>query len=319
MIDSAKEIVDKQKQAVDPIYHEKIDRMFARYCVKLAANLNKGFAIEARVPSIMIAGPANFPVRKKEQQNAARRHNAEEYQNIQGILDKIQGVGMGGISSDDPNAMSKLKEKLETLQNKQETMKAVNAYFRKHGTLEGISIISEDVKLKIEARTSNVQLGLLAPPYAAWTLSNNNAEIKRIEGRIKAMERLAESSVSGWTFDGGEVVINKKVNRVQILFDGKPDEAVRAELKRNGFKWAPSQGAWQRQLTSNAMLATKRIKSIVPIQKSDEVTKIADTEVQANGYTSVREAISQDKVNSSDTPRKTQDTQLKNKYSQSEL
>lgn len=80
--------------------------------------------------------------------------------------------------------------------------------------------------------------------------------------RIADLEIHAEKEYEGWKFDGGRVEINKGVNRVQIFFEGKPDENVRSELKSNGFKWAPSQGAWQRQLTDNAMYALKRISSI---------------------------------------------------------
>ena len=45
------------------------------YARKLAANMNHGYEIDARVPSILIAGGSNFPVRKKEKQNAARDSN----------------------------------------------------------------------------------------------------------------------------------------------------------------------------------------------------------------------------------------------------
>ena len=47
--------------------------------------------------------------------------------------------------------------------------------------------------------------------------------------------------------------------RVQFIFDGKPDEETRSLLKYWGFRWAPSQGAWQRQLTSNGKYAAKEV------------------------------------------------------------
>lgn len=52
------------------MYHEKIDSLLDTYARKLAANMNKGYEIDARVPSILIAGGSNFPTRKKEKQNA---------------------------------------------------------------------------------------------------------------------------------------------------------------------------------------------------------------------------------------------------------
>jgi len=77
---------------VDPMYHEKIDHLLDTYARKLAENMNQGFAIDARVPSVLIAGPSNFPVGKKEKQNRARDSNMEEWRHIQGLLDKMRAT-----------------------------------------------------------------------------------------------------------------------------------------------------------------------------------------------------------------------------------
>ena len=45
----------------------------------------------------------------------------------------------------------------------------------------------------------------------------------------------------------------------------KPDADTRAELKSSGFRWAPSVGAWQRQLTDNAIRAADRLECIKPL------------------------------------------------------
>ena len=93
-VDQAVEIAERQKKRVEPEYHEKIDQLLDTYARKLAENMNKGYEITARVPSVLIAGPANFPVRAKEKQNAASDRNMEEFQYIQGLLDKIRSTGM---------------------------------------------------------------------------------------------------------------------------------------------------------------------------------------------------------------------------------
>lgn len=49
-------------------------------------------------------------------------------------------------------------------------------------------------------------------------------------------------------------------------FEGKPDEQTREVLKRNGFRWAPSQGAWQRQLTQNGKYAAAQVRKILDAQ-----------------------------------------------------
>ena len=100
--------------------------------------------------------------------------------------------------------------------------------------------------------------------YPAYALQNNNANIRRIRGRIAELKKRTENTPEGWEFDGGRVVVNTAENRLQIIFDGKPDADIRTELKGEGFRWAPSQGAWQRQLTDNAMRAARRLKCIAP-------------------------------------------------------
>lgn len=132
MVDEAYAAAERQKARVDPMYHDKIDALVDRYARKLAENLNERNVIDARVPSILVSGGGNFPVTKKHKQNAARDRNYGEYAEISKLLDKIRSVGMGGISADDDLAVEKLTKKLEGLESLQATMKAVNAYFRKH-------------------------------------------------------------------------------------------------------------------------------------------------------------------------------------------
>lgn len=264
MVGAATELAERQKQRVDPMYHEKIDRLLEIYCRKLAENMNASYSIEARCPSILISGGGNFPVRKKEKQNAARDRNLEEWNYIQGLLDKIRSVGTGGISSDDPQAVEKLEAKLATLEKHQEMMKAANAAIRMKDPAKG------DAKLAELGYTPEDIAKLRAPDfcgrigYPAYELQNNNANIRRIRGRIAELKKRTESTPEGWEFDGGRVVVNTAENRLQIIFDGKPNADVRTELKGEGFRWAPSQGAWQRQLTDNAMRAARRLKCIAP-------------------------------------------------------
>ena len=63
-------------------------------------------------------------------------------------------------------------------------------------------------------------------------------------------------------FDGGKVVYNFEEDRLQILFDKIPDTDMRTTLKRNAFKWAPRNQAWQRQLTRNAEYAAGQVLKI---------------------------------------------------------
>ena len=255
-VDAAYQLAEEQKQKVDPMYHDKIDYLVDLYARKLAENLNQSNAIDARVPSILISGGGNFPVRRKEKQNSARDKNMGEYQHIQGLLDKIRATGTAGISYDDKLAVEKLEAKLEGLKANQEHMKAVNAYYRKHKTLDGCPGLTSD--MAEELRASMGRDWRKDPvPYPSFHLTNNNANIRRVKQRIDDLKNRGE--FVGWTFPGGEAKINEAENRLQLFFEEKPTEDQRRELKSNGFKWAPSQGAWQRQLNRNAIFAAGRM------------------------------------------------------------
>lgn len=184
---------------------------------------------------------------------------------VQGILDKIRSTGMGGISADDPQAVAKLVAKLSKLEEAQETMKAVNAYYRKHKTLDGCPHLTPEQIDKLKADMAQSWHLDKSRPYQSFVLSNNNAEIRRIRARIEQVRQHEDTQFAGWEFDGGRVEANKADNRLQIFFDGKPDEGTRDELKANGFRWAPSVGAWQRQLNMNAYRAAEHISCIQPV------------------------------------------------------
>ena len=281
-VDNAFEIAQAQKKRVDPMYHEKIDSLLDTYARKLAANMNHSFAIDARVPSILIAGGSNFPVRQKEKQNAARDSNMREWQYIQGLLDKIRSTGMGGIRQDDPQAIPKLEKKLAGLEKAQETMKAVNAYYRKHGTLDGCPHLSPENLEKLKAAMVS-GWHYEKKPFQSWELSNNNAEIRRIRQRINSLTRAKETVYVGWEFEGGHVEANREQSRLQVFFDGKPDADARQQLKEHGFRWAPSVGAWQRLLNGNAYYAADRISSIQPLtgEKPTELQRSSIRQQQA--------------------------------------
>lgn len=260
MVDEAAALAERQKRRVDPMYHEKIDALLDKYARRLAEVINQGHEIDARVPSVLIAGPSNFPVRKKEKQNAARERNRAEYNEVQGLLERIRSVGMGGIMSDDKDALAKLRTKLEELEKAQEHMKAVNAYYRKNKTLTGCPELSEEARLMLESEMSEYPH---EAPYPGWALTNNNATIHRVRDRIAALEKEAQraaQSVEPVKGDGYRLVENAELGRVQFIFDGKPDEETRAVLKDRGFRWAPSQGAWQRMLNDNGRWAAQKVK-----------------------------------------------------------
>lgn len=248
--------------------------MADRYARRLAEWYNKQFRIEMMCPSVMICGGSNFPVRKKEKQNAAQDRHYQLYKEIQQIPDKIAGLLRGAniIKSGDADALEKLQQKVEKLEAWQAEMKEANAYYRKHKSLKGYKDFSDERAEELDKAISETWY---QKPFAPFELTNNNAKIKSAKARIAQIERLkkeaadtAEQHEADDTKDLYKVVENAEIMRLQVIFDGKPNAYARSIMKRNGFRWSPSNSAWQRQLTQNAKYALKRVQ--------EELQELAD-------------------------------------------
>ncbi len=99
-------------------------------------------------------------------------------------------------------------------------------------------------------------------PVPAWALSNRNAEMARLKKRLAQLQTVDKMEHTELDFDGGRIITNEEINRVQILFDEKPDEETRRKLKGYGFRWSPREGAWQAQRTP---VYLRRAKTLVGI------------------------------------------------------
>lgn len=62
---------------------------------------------------------------------------------------------------------------------------------------------------------------------------------------------------------GVRLIRNTALERVQLVFPGKPDEETRALLKSNAFRWSPRERAWQRQLTLNGIWAAQGVLACI--------------------------------------------------------
>lgn len=259
--------VDRAYDLADKIAEERPDeagrayRLAERYSRKMAENLNASSRIGCMCPSVMISGAGNFPVRKKEKQNAAADKNYQQFAEIQGILQKIKNIlyGKEVIKSDDERAIEKLEEKLEGLKENQEAMKAANKALRLKDTEKGNEALRDmgysDEKIK-QLREPDFCGRIGFPDYA---LQNNNANIHRIEGRIKQLKATKAKGTQETECKFFKIVRNVEEMRLQIVFEGKPEPEIREILKGNGFRWAPSNGAWQRHLNKNSEYALKRV------------------------------------------------------------
>lgn len=177
------------------------------------------------------------------------------------------------ISSDDPDALVKLRAKLDNAKSSHEIMLAANKAVRAHKN-------NPDGALAAIVKTGMPEANareLLKPDYMgrvgfpAYVLSNSKANIYAMEQRIKDIERTMQAvDVERVLSSGVTYREDVALNRVMLCFNYKPDADARAVLKARGFRWAPSNAAWQRQLNNAGRYAAQQVIDALGLDASQE-------------------------------------------------
>ena len=268
-VDEMAAIVEEKKQQY-PNQSDKLDKLLDRYAKNLAQFINKDNQIGAQYPSVMISGAGNYNIRKHDKQMASWGKNFQFYDDkVLALENQIRNLGGSGkevIRGDEKDALEKLEAKVEYMKYWHQVMIEANKFYRKNKTLEGFEGSEPDELEAIQkALATQQQLGMHDVPYPQYALTNDNQNIKRLEGRIKELKRLkSDTSSSNDLQEANEFYklwIDKQDMRIRISFEmGKPDQEIIDILKGKAFKWSPKNNAWQRQLTNNAVYTTKQLQ-----------------------------------------------------------
>lgn len=233
-----------------------------RYMAKYTDCLHK----RGRIVSANIAGPSKFPVRQMEKRNmsydkAVAELGEWERKAINRALETIRPSPPRFIASDAPDAVQQLQTKIDRAKANQERMKAVNKVIRGKGTVEEKATRLQEMGLSTHPAYKLQEGDFMGRKgFPAYETQNNLANIKRMEARIADITReQTRPEAEPAEINGVTIEENRDLNRIQLFFPGKPDDATRANLKRHGFRWSPREGAWQRQLTDNARYAAKQV------------------------------------------------------------
>lgn len=227
------------------------------------AAYKRGKAISANIPfgqPILVGHHSEKSARADAQKiENAYRKTFESAEKAEYFAKRAAAVeNSSAISSDDPNSIEKLQEKIDKLTAQKEFYKAVNAYYRKHKTCKGFvgaqGALTDEQAAKLDANTADGY-----QPVAGYELTSLNQRIKAAQERIDRLKIAEEMPDETIVFDGGEIDSNSEINRVIIRFDERQSEEVTAQLKRNGFKWSPTSKGWQRLRTPWALRLAKQL------------------------------------------------------------
>jgi hypothetical protein len=160
------------------------------------------------------------------------------------------------IFSDDPQALQKLTEKLKSLQEAQEFMKSANKHIKKNDRESFLKMPHATQKLWEDLITPNL-MGHIG--FAHYSLGNNGANIRLVQQRIERLKKQSARQPIDKVINGVRIFENREANRLQVIFEGKPEAEVRKQLKSNGFRWSPTENAWQRHISNDAFYGAKEI------------------------------------------------------------
>ena len=239
-------------------YRQRYERYFTSY---LHAKSNTF--------SVMITGGSNFPVRRHEKANRSERRHYEIFREWR-VRAKKAIIRKAQPEKTFTSELERYRSELAGMKHNHELMKACNSIIKKstakkQTTEDCIKQLVEAGLGEEDARKILVnKFGYIG--YPSFRLTNNNASMKRIEEMIKTLEQKEEMAgtnpITKYSFDGGEMVINYEIDRIQVFFSERPTTSELNEWKSKGlnsFNWSPSNKAWQRKITANALHAVKRM------------------------------------------------------------
>ena len=249
---------------------ELVDEQFGRFRAGYRKRYTACLDAESRVMSSMIAGPANFPVRRMEKRNATVRRRYDDLERwhtrAMRAVNRTLCPGARPIMSGDDDAVTRLREKIAEEKAKQERDKLINKTIRNHagkGREAIATALVEAVGLSPEVAAELVEDGRFAGwGVPSFTLKNRNANIRRMEQRLQVLERNKGAETVEIEGEAARFEDDPPSNRVRLYFPGKPSAEVRQALKSVGYRWAPSLSAWQAFRNSRAIEAGKKIAGV---------------------------------------------------------
>lgn len=247
---------------LDPSLH-------AEYKEKFRGWVSSLFAKHSRIMSAAITGPARFPTSRNNKANDAYDNAIREFQSWRENFKKRSDKLVESLKTPEQRAHE------EWLQVKSDINRSASIIFsidthKNFGTSRTLIVSNLANRMETLANNGNIDMLQRATEYIKELSARFKEEggkeiftsrhkfwklLEVAEAKVKAAEERANLEDVEIEFDGGTVVKNYAEDRLQILFDEKPDRAMIDNLKRHGFRWSPSNMAWQRMLNTNSYYA----------------------------------------------------------------
>lgn len=126
--------------------------------------------------------------------------------------------------------------------------------------VNGADFLTPSLKREYIGSTAQIFGRVYSPAVNTYILKDK----KDCESFLKTFERAENNAEEENSLF--RVERNTETTRMNLYFDGKPEQEVISQLKHHGFKWSPKMSCWTRQLTENAEWSLKRLKEALKEQ-----------------------------------------------------
>lgn len=188
--------------------------------------------------------------------------NNRDYETFNEGLNRIKADGFNALSKQNAIWERHTATKLEELTLPQEfkQLKDMILTLKEEVTNEKYDFIVSHNVSKLKTTLRYKSLAALAEIAQSAGVPTDSALYKSLTARQDPQLQAPQSEeqddeTDGILYQSDVVRVENDAEdcRVRLYFNGKPSADVRTELKRNGFRWSPSNEAWQRQNTNNGI------------------------------------------------------------------
>lgn len=228
-------------------------------------------ARESRIASAFVTGPAKFNNSKNEKANASYVKACEDFsawreRTLKSIRKALEDAKP--LEQREDERWEKIRHDLDFTANSIRDIDENNAPYHRslfvnslYGKAETLAKNGEKTLLdryikRVVEWNDKLKKPLITQRHKFWKLQ------ELCERCVEKAEARSEKESVTIEKEGCSIVKNYSLDRLQLVFDGKPKAEVISKLKSNGFRWSPSNTAWQRQLTSNALYAAARVVDV---------------------------------------------------------
>ena len=188
----------------------------------------------------------------RERADKKKEEGAERYERGAKVFDFEQG----GIPLGQPNINGRLDSTLKR------AYRDMDKGYEKYKEGEALESRAKGAEQALNNMRSD-DPAIIPKLQEAIRNTDNSAERQRLRERLDTAIRTLERNKSGGGLNKSTSLYDVEENvtdgRIRFKFDGKPRQEIIDIMKSRGFRWSPSNKAWQRQNTPNGVWSAKKV------------------------------------------------------------